>query len=63
MLTTKEFYEFVDSFNGAYDEVGLLAIGRKFRELPVKQRKWKDLVEYLGIDKSPDAFRKWIYRC
>lgn len=62
MLTTKEFYEFVDSFNGAYDEVGLLAIGRKFRELPVKQRKWKDLVEYLGIDKSPDAFRKWIYR-
>ena len=62
MLTTKEFYDYVDSFNGIYDEVNLLAIGKKFRELPVKQRNWSELVSYLGISKSPDAFRQWIYR-
>ena len=57
-----EFYQFVDSFEGIYDEVTLLTIGKKFRELPVKQRNWKELVDYLGINKSPDAFRTWVYR-
>ena len=57
-----EFYQFVDSFEGIYDEVTLLTIGKKFRELPVKQRNWKELVDYLGISKSPDAFRTWVYR-
>lgn len=62
MLTKEEFYQYVDSFNGDYDEVTLLSIGKKFRDLPVKQRNWKELVDYLGIKKSPDAFRHWIYR-
>jgi len=62
MLTTKEFYDFVDSFNGNYTELDLLAIGCKFRQLPVKQRNWNELVDYLDIDRSGNAFRQWIYR-
>lgn len=62
MLNKEEFYQYVDSFNGNYDEVALLSIGKKFRELPVKQRNWKELVNYLGLKKSPDAFRTWVYR-
>jgi len=62
MLTKEEFYQYVDSFNGNYDEVTLLSIGKKFRELPVKQRNWKELVDYLGLDKSADSFRVWVYR-
>ena len=62
MLTKTEFYQYVDSFKENYDEITLLSIGKKFRELPVKQRNWKELVDYLGLNKSPDAFRQWIYR-
>ena len=62
MLTKEEFYQYVDSFNGNYDEVTLLSIGKKFRDLPVKQRNWKELVDYLSLDKSADSFRKWVYR-
>lgn len=62
MLTKEEFYQYVDSFNGDYDEVTLLSIGKKFRELPVKQRNWKELVDYLGLDKSANSFRVWVYR-
>ena len=62
MLNKTEFYQYVDSFKGNYDEVALLSIGKKFRELPVKQRNWKELVNYLGINKSADAFRIWVYR-
>ena len=61
-MNKKEFYEFVDSFNGNYDEVNLLIIGKKFRELPVKQRSWQELVDYLGINKTANAFRQWVYR-
>lgn len=61
-MTKQEFYEFVDSFNNNYDEIALLSIGKKFRELPVKQRNWGDLVKYLGLKKSADAFRTWVYR-
>ena len=61
-MNKTEFYQYVDSFNGNYDEVALLSIGKKFRELPVKQRNWKELVNYLGLKKSPDAFRTWVYR-
>ena len=62
MLTKDEFYRYVDSFNGNYDELDLLAIGKKFRELPVKQRNWTELVNYLKLSKSGNAFRVWVYR-
>ena len=61
-MNKTEFYEFVDSFNENYDEVNLLIIGKKFRELPVKQRCWQELVDYLGINKTANAFRQWVYR-
>ena len=57
MITKDEFYRFVDSFNGEYDELDLLNIGKKFRELPVKQRNWQELVNYLNLEKSGNAFR------
>ena len=62
MITKDEFYRFVDSFNGEYDELDLLNIGKKFRELPVKQRNWQELVNYLNLEKSGNAFRVWVYR-
>ena len=62
MITKDEFYTFVDSFNGKYDELDLLNIGRKFKELPLKQRNWSELVNYLNLQKSANAFRVWVYR-
>lgn len=62
MITKDEFYDYVSSLNGDLDEVALLSIGKKFRELPVKQRNWEQLVKFLNIPKSADAFRQWVYR-
>ena len=61
-MTKQEFYNFVDSFNGQYDDTTLLVIGKKFRELPVKERTWQELVDYLKIDRSANGFRQWVYR-
>ena len=42
------------------DEDTLLEIGRIHKQLPKSERNWKELTEYLGIDKTPDAYRVWV---
>lgn len=60
-MKKEEFYEFVNKQTKPYDDLTLLEIGVKFKELPVKQRNWGELVDYLDLDKTANAFRCWIY--
>lgn len=62
-MTKKEFNEFVDSFGkdaGEFTEDELYQIGVKFKELPVSEKRWDDLVQMLGIEKTGETFRQWI---
>jgi hypothetical protein len=64
-MNKEEFYKKLDTYKdekGEYSEIALLCIGKEFRKLPVKQRNWKELISHLGINKSPDSFRQWIYK-
>lgn len=62
-MTKKEFDEFIDSLNKEpeeYTEDDLYEIGIKFKELPVSEKRWGDLVDMLEIGKTGEQFRIWI---
>lgn len=61
-MTKEELYNYIDELEKPYSEDTLLDIGIKFRQLPLKDRSWKELVDYLDIDRSANGFRQWIYR-
>lgn len=60
MLTTREFQNYIESFNkkpGEYTLDELLAIGVKLKELPLAQRSWSSLAQLVGAPFSADAYR------
>ena len=62
-MTKKDFMDFLDSYNkdaGEFTEDELYEIGAKYKELPTSQKRWNELVELLGIDKTGEQFRIWI---
>lgn len=61
-MTKEELYNYIDEMEKPYSTESLLDIGIKFRQLPLKDRSWKELVEYLDIDRSANGFRQWVYR-
>ena len=61
-MTREELYNYIDEMEKPYSDEVLLDIGIKFRQLPLKDRSWRELVDYLGIDRSANGFRQWVYR-
>lgn len=62
-MTKKEFLEYVDSFDrdtGEFTEEELYAIGTQYKELPVSEKNWEELVKILGVNKTGENFRTWI---
>ncbi len=61
-MTKEDLYNYIQSFKNTYSDEDLLEIALKFKQLPIKDRSWADLVLHLGLNKSPEAFRIWVYR-
>lgn len=62
-MTKNEFLDYLDSFNkdaGEFTDEELYQIGCKYKELPVSEKRWGELVEILGVDKTGEQFRIWI---
>ena len=62
-MTKKDFMEFLDHYNkdaGEFTEAELYEIGCKYKELPTSQKRWNELVEILGVEKTGEQFRIWI---
>lgn len=62
-MTKKDFMNFLDHYNkeaGEFTDDELYEIGCKYKELPTSQKRWNELVEVLGVDKTGEQFRIWI---
>lgn len=62
-MTKDEFNEFLNSFGkeaGEFTSEELYAIGCKYKELQLSEKRWDELVQILGVDKTGEQFRQWI---
>lgn len=63
IITKKEFDEFLNKFDkepGEFTDDELVEIGSMFKRLPTSEKRWNDLVELLGVDKTGETFRQWV---
>ena len=63
MITKEEFNTFLDEFGkeaGEFTVEEQYQIGCKYKDLPLSQKRWDELVVTLGVDKTGEQFRQWI---
>lgn len=63
-MTKTEFYEYIKSFGknpGEYTDDEIYDICVAHKDL-ISGKSWREVVDLLGVDKSPDALRSWTFR-
>ena len=55
----KKLKQYIDSLN-TITNTDLYEIGLKHKALPKKEKNWIELADYLGINKSGEAYRLWV---
>lgn len=64
-MTKLEFYDYIKSFNknpGEYTDDEVYDICIQHKSLPQGDKNWREVVELLGVDRTPDGLRNWTFR-